>query len=566
MRFFFVAVLMVAASLSEALSIGAIIPFINLISSRDNFFSGINLSVFAPLIPKDAISLDALLIYFSGVFCIAVVVAAILRLLLLRATTSIAFLVGAEISSDIFRKTLYSPYQLQISRNTSQVISSVTTKSDAVIYGTLLPALNILSGIFIMIAIIIALFYVSPSMTGVIFAGFSSIYLLVFFLSKKRLKEDGIKISHESSNLVKILQEGLGGVRDILIDGTQEIFCQIYSSADNRLRKAQAAGVFIGQSPRFLVEMIGTLLLIGIAYMCVRYQTSGSISSIAFLGMVALGAQRLLPILQQIFSSLSSIQSNNASLNDVLELLSQPSLIRSDPPKELLPFDRKIEFVDLSFAYGSDSELVLKNINFSINRGDHVGVIGKTGEGKSTLVDLLLGLLEPTAGFISIDHIALDSLNCRQWQSRIAHVPQNIFLADTTVAENIAFSVPKALIDMERVIRAAKLACISSDIERWDLGYRTVIGERGIRLSGGQRQRVGIARALYKNCDVLVLDEATSALDIETEQEVMTAINQLNKDITIILIAHRLSTLASCNLILEVSGGSVISKVGPKLS
>jgi len=559
-QFYFVLILILVASTAEILSIGAIIPFINLIEDKDNFFEKKGSWIFGRLIPESINNSEEFLTYISIAFCIAIVIAAIIRIILLRAIISLSFSIGQEISTEIYRNTLYQPYQVQISRNTSEVISGVISKSNAVIYGVLIPLLNIISGLILMISILAALFYVDPSMMGIILVSFSSVYFIVFINAKRRLQIDSQCITKESANQVKILQEGLGGVRDILIDGTQEIFCSHYAKVDKNLRQAQAAAVFIGQSPRYVVEMVGTLILIIIAYISVRYSTDQSVSSVAFLGIIALGAQKLLPIFQQIYSSLTSIQSNSGFLKDILILLRQKNPKHLKVSNSPLIFNKTIELVDVCFAYNDSLPFVFKDVSLSIKKGDRVGIIGKTGEGKSTLIDILLGLIEPSAGHILIDKSKLNPNNYKQWQSHIAHVPQFIFLADTTVAENIAFGVPTNMIDLNRVKNAAKIAEISKDIENWSKGYSTVVGERGVRLSGGQRQRIGIARALYKDSDVLVMDEATSSLDEETEKLVISAINNLGKEITLILIAHRLSTLNNCNLIIKVEGGKVICK------
>lgn len=556
-QFFFVLVLMLIAAMAEIISIGAIIPFIYLISGNDqaisqSFMEGVGGSVYAQLYNS-----DNYLFYVASLFSSAIVVATVLRLALLRFTVTLSFGVGADISAEMYRRTLYRPYQIQISTNTSEVIASVTGKSNSVIYGTVLPVLNIFSGILIIAAISFALFYINPLIMALVFTCFIFVYLFIFLIARKNLRQGGEKISQESTRIVKILQEGLGGIRDILLDGTQEIFCGLYKRADKRLRDAQAVEVFVGQSPRYLVEMIGTLLLILVASITASYGIDDSISTVAFVGVIALGAQRLLPVMQQVFASLASIQSNAASLTDVLNLLDKEDLININFPVKEMMFNNDIQFVGVSFAYSNDGANTLSDVNFSINKGDKVGVIGKTGSGKSTLVDILLGLLVPTSGYILIDGLRLDLDNCRKWQLQIAHVPQSIFLADSTIKENIAFGVPSHLINLDDVKRAARLACIAKDIDCWDLKYDTVVGERGIRLSGGQIQRIGLARALYKNCEVLILDEATSALDIETEQEIIDGINAMNQAVTVISIAHRLSTLNGCNLILEVKNGNV---------
>ena len=277
------------------------------------------------------------------------------------------------------------------------------------------------------------------------------------------------------------------------------------------------------------------------------------VTALPVLGTLALGAQRLLPALQQGYAAWSSILGAQDSTKEVLDLLDQPL-----PPEasQLLPtpltFKKMIQFESVKFRYISEGPWVLDNLSFNIPKGARVGFIGKTGSGKSTCLDLLMGLLEPSSGRIMVDGITLDQKNIRSWQLNIAHVPQTIFLADTSLAENIAFGVPRQDIDMKRVKEAARQAHIDDFIESSSKGYQALVGERGILLSGGQRQRIGIARALYKKASVLVFDEATSALDHETEQAVMQSIKDLSKDLTILIIAHRISTLKNCTQIIDL--------------
>jgi ATP-binding cassette subfamily B protein len=236
----------------------------------------------------------------------------------------------------------------------------------------------------------------------------------------------------------------------------------------------------------------------------------------------------------------------------VLELLDQPLPAHLDEPAIYMPFNRSITLDQISFRYGGNGDFILNQINLDIAKGSRIGFIGSTGGGKSTLLDIVMGLLQPTYGRLQIDGQTISPMNCRSWQSHIAHVPQVIFLADGTIEENIAFGVPKNQINHARVKWAAEQAQISLSIESWPEQYQTLVGERGIRLSGGQRQRIGIARALYKEADVIIFDEATSALDSETERDVIAAIEQLSQDITLLIIAHRLTTLKSCTQIIEL--------------
>ena len=283
-------------------------------------------------------------------------------------------------------------------------------------------------------------------------------------------------------------------------------------------------------------------------------QEDGMVTAIPVLGALALGAQRLLPALQQAYGAYSSMKGSNSSLEDVLNLLDQPLPEYADqPPVKPIPFKKEIKITNLNFRYTKDSPWVLKNINLSLKKGENVGFIGGTGSGKSTLLDIIMGLLPPTNGELVVDNRSIDNKNRRAWQAHISHVPQNIYLSDGTIEENIAFGIEKEQINHKRVKKAAQQAQISDLIGQWKDGYQTFVGERGVRLSGGQRQRIGIARALYKKSNVLIFDEATSALDNETEKEVMKAIEELGEEITVLIIAHRLTTLKNCNKIIKLN-------------
>jgi ATP-binding cassette subfamily B protein len=352
--------------------------------------------------------------------------------------------------------------------------------------------------------------------------------------------------------MVKSLQEGLGGIRDVLIDGTQQFYCQIYRNADLPLRRASGDNVFINGSPRYIMETIGMIMIAGLAYM-MSLREGGLVDTIPTLGALALGAQRLLPSLQHAYGSYSDIKGSKYSLIDVLKLLNQPLPDYADqPPSNPIPFENKISLKNINFRYTKETPWVLKNVSLNISKGDKIGFIGATGSGKSTLLDIVMGLLMLKNGSFSIDGQIISNKNRRDWQAHISHVPQNIYLSDSTIEENIAFGIPKNQVNQQRVKIAARQAQISEVIDEWKNGYQTLVGEGGVRLSGGQRQRIGIARALYRQSSVLVFDEATSALDDETESEVMKAIGKLNKEMTILIIAHRLTTLKNCNKIVKL--------------
>lgn len=558
-QFLILFLIMILSSFAEVLSIGATIPFLSVIASPEkltntetikHFISALNISSKADLV-----------FVFTITFIVAVILSGLCRLLLLWAQNRFSHAVGSDISINVYRKTLYQPYQAHISRNSSEIISGISDKVNSVVYNTILPSIILLSSSIIMVFILVAIVTINPTIALIAFVGFLAIYLIVIYFTKNKLSANSKRISVEQVQVIKSLQEGLGGIRDVLLDGTQEAFCQIYRNSDMPLRKAQASIQFIGNSPRYAIESMGMVLIALLAYWLTHSSQDTSII-IPTLGAFAIGAQRLLPALQQGYVNWVSMKGGQASLMDTLELLEQPMLNSKDSSAdENFSFNNSIELKHLSFKYADYLPYVLDDINLIIGKGKKIGIIGTTGSGKSTLLDIMMSLLKPTSGQILVDGKPVEDKNYRDWQKIVAHVPQSIFLADASIAENIAFGTSKQNIDYEKIKKVSKLAQIDKTIEASDRGYNTLVGERGVRLSGGQRQRIGIARALYKNAKVIILDEATSALDNQTEQDVMQSIEQLSKDITIIIVAHRLTTLKNCDQVIELKDGKV-SRIG----
>jgi ATP-binding cassette subfamily B protein len=551
--------LMLFASFAEIISIGAVLPFLGVLAAPEPVFDH---AAAQPIIQALGLTAPAqLLLPLTIAFGAAALLAGAMRLILLWASTRLSFATGADLSISIYRRTLYQPYAVHCARNSSEVINGISGKANGVIYSIIVPALTLISSSVMLIAILIALLAVEPVIALAAFGGFGLIYASIIRLTRKQLLADSQRIARESSHVIKSLQEGLGGIRDVLIDGSQATYCHIYRNADLPLRRAQGNNLFISSSPRYAMEALGMMLIAALAYSLAQ-RTDGIAKAIPILGALALGAQRLLPVLQQAYGSWISIQGGQASLQDTLELLDQtlPDYADQQAAKPL-PFKHNISLKQLGFRYSPQTPYVLKQINLTIAKGSRVGFIGTTGSGKSTLLDIVMGLLKPTDGALEIDGQPLTPINNRAWQAHIAHVPQAIFLADSSIEENIAFGVPKDHIDPQRVRQAARQAQIADSIESWPEQYKTFVGERGIRLSGGQRQRIGIARALYKQADVIIFDEATSALDNETEQDVMQAIENLSKELTILIIAHRISTLKNCSQIVEL-GETCIKRTG----
>jgi len=555
-HFFLLTFLMCLSSIVEVVSIGAVIPFLGALVDSEKVFSEPFLN--AIFVSIGYTSAREIVVPITVSFALIAVMSGLMRMFIQRATIKFSFAVGAEFSSEIYIKTLHQPYLIHISRNSSEIISGITNKVNELIYSALMPALVALSSSILLVTVFTTLMkinFIVSSLVGLVFA---VVYYLIMKIIKRRLIIDSKNIAIESTKMIKLLQEGLGGIRDILIDRTQLIYGNIYSKSDKILRESQGSKAFIGQCPRYIVEMVGIVLL-SFTTLMLSEGPGGLGESIPILGALAIAAQRLLPLVQQIYAAWSGLRGGAASISDALDLLDQRFWVGKSENNfnNEIQFKKLLEIKGLSFKYSDKGPIILSDINLSIFRGQRIGLIGKTGSGKSTFMDIFMGLLQKTSGSFLIDSVEVDLFNNPSWMKKIAHVPQFIYLTDASIAENIAFGVSSDLIDYQRLRSVAQKAEIFDLIDSWPDGFETIIGERGAKLSGGQRQRIGIARALYKNADLIILDEATSALDGKTEGLIMKTINQLDKNVTILMIAHRLSSLDFCDVIYEVSDSSL---------
>lgn len=547
---------MLGAALAEVFSLGAVVPFIMVLTAPEKLMQTPYVSNFfnyAHLQKPEELVYPLIII-----FVVMALLSGSIRLLLVWCNTRLSASIGADFSYEIYRKTLYQPYSVHIARNSNELISGIIKKTDGVAQ-IILSLLTLFSSSLIFMAIVGTLLISNPKIAVIAAGGFSFIYGLVIYFTRSVLYRNGHRIAKEQNQVVKALQEGLGGIRDILLDGTQEFYCKTYADADFPLRRATGYNSFIGQSPRYVVETVGIILIAVLAFMLSK-QPGGIVNSLAVVGILALGAQRLLPVLQQLYQSWTVVVGYSASFQDIVAFLQQPLLNKKYLNSKNSIFNKSVELKSVYFKYAKEGPEILSEINLQIAKGSRIGIVGCTGSGKSTLLDIIMGLLSPTSGSVCVDGVLIQEHNIVSWQKNIAHVPQSIYLADATIAENIAFGVPIEQIDYERVHLVAKQAQIAAFIESSPLGYHAFVGERGVRLSGGQRQRIGIARALYKQANFLIFDEATSALDNLTELEVMNALENLGTELTILMVAHRLTTVKRCDIIVELESGKIIFK------
>ena len=548
-------VLMLMASVAEIISIGAVVPFLGALANPDVIFQHERAQYFINYF--GITNSSQLLLPFTLIFSIAAILAGLTRIILLMSQTRLAAAIGADFSYKIYEHALYQPYSSHIAQNSSEVIATISTKTDQVVGQTLLPVLAILSSFIMMSMILMILIAINPLMTIIAMVGFAFIYSILVLATKKKLHLNSHVVSQNTTKMIKFLQEGLGGIRDILIDGTQATYSRAFRSVDGVRRRGLANNQIMAQGPRYGVEALGMVLIASLAFYFSETE-SGILGALPMLGALAVGAQRMIPMLQHIYGSLSAIRGSQAVLESSLTFLERsiPEYAKKLREENIL-FQKEIVLNNLGFRYQKNTPWVLSEINLKIPKGSRIGFIGTTGSGKSTLLDIIMALLQPSKGSLKVDGVEINVNNYRAWQSHIAHIPQTIYLSDTTIAENIAFGLTKDQIDYKRVVNMAQKAKIDETIQSWDQQYDTVVGERGIRLSGGQRQRIGIARALYKKADVLIFDEATSALDTVTEKAVMDAIDEISKDVTILIVAHRLSTLKNCDWVVELDSGKI---------
>ena len=406
---------------------------------------------------------------------------------------------------------------------------------------------------FLIISLLILNFKVAL-ISGLVFI---SSYLLIIFFIRRKLKVNSQVISNSNRSRVKALQEGLGGIRNVILERAQEFYTNLYRNSDYPLRIRESQNWFFGAAPRYILESIG-LTFVALLGLILTSNPNNASEALPLLGAIAFGAQRLLPSLQMIYAQWASMKSQTKAVKNVLNLLEQ-SIPNSAFLKRnsSLKLRKNIQFKNVSFHYENEIKNVLKDFDVTFLKGEKIGIVGKTGSGKSTFLDILMGLIEPTKGNLYIDGIDIfnnkNYFHLIDWQKSISHVPQNIFLTDSTIEENIAFGLIKTEIDFREVRKAAKKAKIDQFINSLSNGYKTKVGERGVLLSGGQIQRIAIARSFYKSASIYVFDEATSALDEKTERLILESINKISKNSTVFMISHKPKALSICDRIFEIS-------------
>ena len=514
-------ILILICSVAEIMTLGAIVPFLAIITNPEDFLSNYYFTNIFHLLKLN--NNDNILLYITITFIALALISGILRLLLLFFQTMLSYGIGYDLSVKVFTTLICQPFSVHVNINTNESISTVSNKTNIIVSSIIMPIFSIISGLILSISIGIILVLIDPVLVISITTVITVIYTFILFVTNSRLKKYSYLISNNLNKTIKIIQESFGSIRDIIIGNSYNSYIDIYKNYDLPLRKAMGNSKLIASSPKFIIESISIAVIAMVAFLLSDKNNIQNI--IPILGAIALGAQRVLPLLQGIYSSISSIKSAYIPLEDTLKLLElQYDNDLINRKLKSIKFTKTIALENVSFRYSDKHPYILQNINVTIRKGDKIGFVGETGAGKSTFLDLILGLLNPSSGFLKIDEKLINKKNVKNWQTNIAHVPQSIFLADTTIAENIAFGVSKENINYELIREASKKAGIYKTIIAWENKFDSLVGERGVRISGGQRQRIAIARAFYKNANIIIFDEATSALDNSTEENIINAI------------------------------------------
>ena len=465
-----------------------------------------------------------------------------------------------SISKRFVESYLNQPYFWFLNRNSADLGKTILSEISQIIGKGLKPLMEMIARGMIALALIILLILADPKLALIIGFSLGGTYFLIYLLSSKYLNKIGkVRLENNKLRFLRV-NEAFGAIKEIKVGGLEEIYIKNYSKSSKTFARTQALSAVIGQMPRYALEGIafGGVMLV-ILYLMLE---KGSFNNaLPILSLYIFAGYRLLPALQQIYVSFTKISFVSPSLHELSDEFKNLKLLKSMESKGNFSVSKSIILKNIYYNYPNSGRTVLEDINITIPAKSTVGIVGATGSGKTTTVDIILGLIEAQKGTLEVDGKLISKHNSRSWQKSIGYVPQHIYLSDDTIAANIAFGVEPKNIDQNLLEKVSKIANLDDFVlENLPEKYETIIGERGIRLSGGQRQRIGIARALYHNPTVIIFDEATSALDSQTEQAVMEAVNNLGKDITIILIAHRTNTVRNCEVIFKLEKGKVVDK------
>lgn len=548
----YVLILVMGMACVESAGVISIMPFLAVLSNPQVIETQPLLGKIYAFIGAD--SVEQAIVYLGIISLIVVISSAIFKMITQYAVNCFASLQRHYFSTRLLKIYLQQNYDFFIQRNSSTLVKNILSEVDQIIWNLILPALTIMSYGVVLFAMIAILLVYDPIMAIATAGILGFFYSVIYIVIRKKLAKIGQEFSIANQQRYHTCQEALSGIKDVIINDAKNSYIEQFERSSRLFARHIATRDTLGQVPLNIIETVGYGCLIGLAIFLVLLGKDVS-HILPVLGLYGFAAYRMLPAAQNIYRAISQIKFSS----QILKVL-QPEFDLEKGEgvvnvKQELSFEKSIRLENISFSYPNrPDQYVLNNFSLDVPKNSSLGIMGKSGSGKSTLMDIMLGLLAPQQGKIYIDDVELTQYNVDSWRALVGYVPQFIYLADKSIAENIAFGVPKDQIDFEQVKRVAKLAQIDAFItNNLKHGYEEVVGERGVMLSGGQRQRIGIARALYKNPQVLFMDEATSALDIMTEKAVNESVENLKGEITIVIITHRCSAIKNCDVVYELN-------------
>ena len=561
-RFCILQVLVILMAFAEIAGVAAIGPFMLLVADIDVLHGDGRM---AQIYQWSGLASSSEFVFWAGAAVLAVLcISSVISMITTWQLALFSNRIGAELGTRLYQYYLHQPWLFHAQQSSSLLTKKIATETGRITNQILTPLMQMNSRIALALFMSLAVFLFNPvvAIAGLIIFGCA--YLLLFRVVRRRLTRHGRRVSEQNGQRFKLMSEGFGGIKDVLLLNRQALFIQRFQATSRKLAHSQGTNQTLAMAPRYLMEMVafGSMIFL---VLFLLYSHEGNMRTILpSLAIYGLAGFKLMPAFQNIYQNIAKIKGGLPAYEAIKADLKASQAMplnthASELPEPIIPADT-IELKNISFTYPGKQQPVLDNLTMQIKANSVVGIVGSSGAGKSTVIDVLMGLITPQQGQLLVDGEPVSDKLLENWQQAIGFVPQSIFLADASITENIAFGIPDALIDEAKVKTAASLAHLDKLLQELPQGLDTFVGERGVQLSGGQRQRIGIARALYHDASVLVLDEATSSLDGITEKLIMDAIHDFSGRKTIVMIAHRLKTVQACDTIFFMDKGRVVDQ------
>ena len=554
-------IMILIMALLDTIGVASILPFMAVLTNPEIIETNIIINKMFQASSIFQIENHQQFIFALGILVfVLLVVSLTFKALTAYAQTRFGLMREYSIGKRLIEDYLKQPYDWFLSRHSANLGKTILSEVSMVIGNGIIPLMELISKSVIVISLIVLLIITDPKLALMVGFSLGIVYGIIFYYARSLLRRMGVERLKSNELRFKTISEAFGAAKEVKVSGLEQAYIGRFSNSAKKYARTGVLSSIIQVLPRFILEAVafGGIMLV-ILYLMIK--TGSFNNALPVISLYVFAGYRLMPALQQVYSTLSQLAFVGPSLNALYDELKNLESVNINQDQGVMSFNKAIILKKIHYNYPNAMRTALEDINLSIPAKSTVGIVGTTGSGKTTTIDIILGLLEAQKGTLEIDGQIITRQNSRAWQRSIGYVPQHIYLSDDTIAANIAFGKAPKDINQEAVEKASKVANLHEFVtNELPKNYQTVIGERGVRLSGGQRQRIGIARALYHNPQILVLDEATSALDDQTEKAVMDALENLGKNITIILIAHRLNTIKNCDIVYRLENGKIVSK------